>query len=165
MFTAAKNATHVQDLGSGCDVCCSCGNVVSRRTSRGSTVGPDRPAGLEPVCHSCSRTGTSHSTELLIYGKQASFIFCGLYLGPFLWTQVIKIFHGCFTRLNQLITQSTSQQQWTKTTNRPLRLYFQLVLRHLFLFCVLAINATKVVGLMALSTGHCDELQVKISKY
>lgn len=59
----------------------------------------------EPVCHSCSRTGTSHSTELLIYGKQASFIFCGLYLGLFLWTQVIKIFHGCFTRLNQLITQ------------------------------------------------------------
>lgn len=28
----------------------------------------------EPVCHSCSRTGTSHSTELLIYGKQAFFL-------------------------------------------------------------------------------------------
>lgn len=41
-----KNATHVQDLGSGCDVCCSCGNVVCRRPSRGSTVGPDRPEGL-----------------------------------------------------------------------------------------------------------------------
>lgn len=42
MFTMAKNPTHVQDFVSGCDVCCSSGNMVSRRASRGSTIGPDR---------------------------------------------------------------------------------------------------------------------------
>lgn len=78
--------------------------------------------GQKPTCYSCSRTGTSHSAQRLIYSKQ--FVLLRAIFMSFSLTPESQNDYRVVLTVQISQSLNDSQQQWTKTANSRLRDHF-----------------------------------------